>query len=374
MSSQSIHIQPVSSRGQLRAFIKFPWQIYKNDPLWVPPLIGQQKEYFNPRKNPFYDHAKTQLFLALTDGHLAGRIAAVVNEAHNDFHQEKTGFFGFFECLESFSVAGKLLDAARDWLRQQGMETMRGPANFSSNDEWGMLVDGFDSSPVLMMTYNPRYYLDLMDRYGLVKVKDLYAYRMFSREGTSDRLRRMAEKIQQREGLTIRPINMKDFNGELKRIKTVYNQAWSKNWGFVPMTDAEFEHLAKTIKPLVAPELVLLAEADGQPAGFSLTLPDYNQALKKINGRLFPLGLIKLWWHSRKIDCARNLVMGVVPKYQKRGIDAVFYIKSFDACLARGITRGEMSWVLEDNLLMNRAMKIMGGKLYKTYRIYEMRI
>lgn len=371
---RGIHIQPVASWGQRRAFIKFPWKVYKDDPLWVPPLIGQQKAFLNPQKNPFYDHAQVQLFLALKDGLVAGRIAAVVNEAHNEFHGEKTGFFGFFECVNDYSVAQKLLDAARDWLRQRGMEIMRGPANFSSNDEWGMLVDGFDLSPVLMMTYNPRYYLDFMDRYGLAKARDLYAYRMFSKDGIPDRLRRMAEKIQQRESLTIRPINMKDFDGELTRIKAVYNQAWSRNWGFVPMTDREFDHLAKTLKPLVVPELVLLAEVNGEPAGFSLTLPDYNQALKHVNGRLFPFGLIRLWWHSRKIDCARIMVMGVVPKYQKRGIDAIFYIRTWDAGTARGITWGEMSWILEDNMMMRRAMEMMGGKIYKTYRIYEMRI
>jgi hypothetical protein len=369
-----IQIQPVESGGQLKTFIKFPWKVYKNDPYWVPPLIRQQKEYFQSSKNPFYDHARAQLFLALRQGRPVGRIAAVVNEAHNEFHEEKTGFFGFFECLPDYAVAKKLLDAARSWLREQGMEIFRGPANFSSNDEWGMLVRGFDISPVLMMTYNPRYYPEFMDRYGLAKAKDLYAYRMFIKDGISERLRRTAEKIEQRENLTIRPIDMKDFANELKRIKAVYNDAWSKNWGFVPMTDAEFDHLAKQLKPLIIPELVLMAEVHGQPAGFSLTLPDYNQALKKINGRLFPFGLFKLLWHSRKIDCVRIMVTGVVQRYQKRGIDAVFYIRTWDAGKARGVTWGEMSWILEDNEMMKRAMEVMGGHIYKTYRIYEMEI
>lgn len=374
MTSRSIEIQPVISRRQLQAFVKFPWKVYQNDRLWVPPLIGQQKAYFNPQKNPFYDHSQVQLFLALRNGRIAGRIASVVNHNHNEFHQEKVGFFGFFECLNDYAVAEKLLDEAKAWLLQRGMETMRGPANFSSNDEWGMLVDGFDSSPMLMMTYNPRHYLYFMDRYGLAKAKDLYAYRMFTKDGISDRLRRMAEKIQQREGLNIRPLNLKDFASELERVRVVYNQAWSKNWGFVPMTEREFDYLAKNLKPLVVPELVLMAEVNGEPAGFSLTLPDYNQALKRINGRLFPFGLIKLWWCSRKIDCVRILVMGVVPKYQRRGIDALFYIKTFDAGAARGVKWGEMSWILEDNEMMKRALETMGAKVYKTYRIYEMRI
>ncbi len=369
-----IHIQPVSSRGQLHHFIKLPWKIYRDDPHWVPPLIRQQKDTFEPRKNPFHEHAEVQLFLATRGDAVAGRVAAVLNHAHNEFHQEKTGFFGFFECTNDAEVAQKLLDAVRDWLRERGMEIMRGPASFSSNDEWGLLIQGFDSSPVLMMTYNPPYYPELMERYGLAKAKDLYAYRMFSKDGISERLRRMAERIQKKEGLSIRPINTKHFDNELRRIKDVYNNAWSKNWGFVPMTEAEFDHLAKNLKPLVVPELVLIAEVNDQPAGFSLALPDYNQALKHINGRLFPFGLLKLWWYSRKIDCARIMVMGVVHEYQRRGIDAIFYIRTFDAGTARGYTWGEMSWILEDNDMMKRAMETMGGRIYKTYRIYEMRI
>jgi hypothetical protein len=369
-----VQIQPVISRKQLREFIELPWKIYRDDPHWVPPLVRHLKETFNPRKNPFYDHADVQLFLARRGDKSVGRIAAVVNDAHNQFHEERTGFFGFFESVNDEDVAQKLLETARDWLREKGMETLRGPANFSSNDEWGMLIQGFDKSPMLMMTYNPPYYPEFMDRYGLSKAKDLYAYRMFTKDGVPARLRRMAEKIQQREDMAIRPIYMKDFDNELGRIKEVYNNAWSKNWGFVPMTDEEFDHLAKQLKPLVVPELVLLAEVAGQPAGFSLTLPDYNQALKHINGRLFPFGLIKLWWYSRKIDCVRIMVTGVVHKYQKRGIDAIFYIRTFDTGVARGVKWGEMSWVLEDNEMMKRAMEMMGGKIYKTYRIYEMEI
>jgi GNAT superfamily N-acetyltransferase len=371
-AAPEVRIQPVTTRGQRRAFIKLPWRIYRRDPLWVPPLIGQLKETFDPRKNPFYDHADVQLFLALRGDRPVGRIAAVVNRAHNEFHDERTGFFGFFECLNEPFAAGKLLDAARDWLRERGMETLRGPASFSSNDEWGLLVQGFDMSPVLMMPYNPPYYPELLENHGLARAKDLYAYRMRIEEGLPDRLRRMAARIEQKEGLTIRPIEMKDFDNELKRIKEIYNNAWSKNWGFVPMTDAEFDHLAKQLKPLVVPELVLFAEINGQPAGFSLTLPDYNQALRHLNGRLFPFGILKLLWHSRKIDHPRILVMGVVHEYQRRGIDAVFYVRTWDAGEKRGYTWGEMSWILEDNEMMKRAMELMGGKVYKTYRIYEM--
>jgi GNAT superfamily N-acetyltransferase len=369
-----VRVRPVTAGGLRRTFIRLPWRIYRDDPHWVPPLIGQMKETFHPRKNPFYDHAEVQLFLADRGDRPVGRIAAVVNHVHNEFHDEQTGFFGFFECVNDQEVAGKLLDAARDWLRERGMKILRGPANFSSNDEWGLLVQGFDMSPVLMMPYNPPYYPELLECYGLAKVKDLYAYRMLIEEGLPDRLRRMAAKIEQKEGLTIRPIDMKNFDDELKRIKAIYNNAWSKNWGFVPMTEAEFDHLAKQLKPLVVPELVLFAEVDGQPAGFSLTLPDYNQALIHLNGRLFPFGILKLLWHSRRIDHPRILVMGVVHEYQRRGIDAVFYIRTWDEGKKRGYTWGEMSWILEDNEMMKRAMEMMGGRIYKTYRIYEMKI
>jgi len=370
----SIKIVPVRSRRERMKFIKLPWKIYKGDKFWVPPLISDQKKLLDQKKNPFYKHSEVELFLAMSDGEPVGRIAAIVNHNHNRFHNEKVGFFGFFECIDNYEVAEELLNSAKEWLRQKGMEIMRGPANPSSNDTWGLLLEGFDSSPVIMMTYNPPYYLEFMERYGLRKSKDLYAYFMDKNVTMPEKFHQIAEQVARRENIRIRNLNLKDFKAEVERIKYIYNNAWARNWGFVPMTDEEFDHLAKDLKPIVDPDLVFIAEVNGEPAGFSLTLPDYNQALRRINGRLFPFGLVKLLWYSKKIDMVRVLTLGVIHKYQKLGIASVFYLKTYEKGIEKGYYKGEFSWILEDNVLMNRALKRMGAKIYKKYRIYEMEI
>ena len=244
--------------------------------------------------------------------------------------------------------------------------------NFSTNEECGLLIDGFDSSPVIMMPYNPRYYVDFFDRFGLKKGRNLLAYSLTKDQVPPKDLQNKLEKIRERAGIVIRKINMSDFQGEIRRVKEVYNSAWSHNWGFVPMTDEEINHMAYQLKKIVDPDLVLFAEIDGKPIGFSMALPDINQALKKINGRLFPFGLLKLLWHSRKIDGVRVPIMGVVHEYQNKGIAAMFGVESFKVGTEKkGYVRGEMSWILEDNALMIRALERMGARIYKTYRIYE---
>jgi len=369
-----IQIQKVEGKKALKDFIKLPWKIYEEDPHWVPPLIKERKDFFNPKKNPFYRHSQIQLFLAIKSGKPVGRISALINHNHNRFHEEKTGFFGFFEAQPQYPIAQNLLDQARSWLKARGMEVMRGPMNFSTNDECGILVEGFDSSPMIMMPYNPSCYQKFMENYGLKKAKDLYAYLIDHSQQPPERMRKVAERVKEKEGLHIRQINLKRFEEEIKLVKQIYNQAWSKNWGFVPMTDDEFNHLAKDLKRFMVPELVLIAEVNGEPAGFSMALPDYNQALKRINGRLFPWGLFKLLWYSRRIDATRVLTMGVVHKYQKRGIDLIFYLETFDRGVKKGYKRGELSWILEDNLLMNRALNDLGARIYKRYRIYEIKL
>ncbi len=369
-----IQIKKLEGKKALRDFIKLPWRIYKSDPFWVPPLIKERRDYFNPQKNPFYEHSQIQLFLAIKDGRPVGRIAALINHNHNEYHKEKTGFFGFLETLPQYPIAQKLLDQARSWLKERGMEIMRGPMNFSTNDECGLLIEGFDLSPMIMMPYNPPFYQEFLEKFGLRKAKDLWAYLIDHSQQPPERMRRVAERVKEKEGLHIRQVNLKRFDGEVKLIKQIYNQAWSRNWGFVPMTDEEFDHLAKDLKKLVVPELVLIAEIDGEPAGFSMALPDYNQALKRVNGKLFPWGLFKLLWYAKKIDAIRVLTMGVVHKYQKRGIDLVFYLETFDRGVEKGYKMGELSWVLEDNLLMNKALEDMGAKIYKRYRIYETKL
>lgn len=254
------------------------------------------------------------------------------------------------------------------------MDTMRGPMNFSTNDECALLIDGFDSSPVIMMPYNPRYYLDFMDGFGLKKGRDLYAYSLTADRVPPEDLRVKLEKIRKRAGIIIRKLNMKDYEGEIRRVKEVYNAAWSSNWGFVPMTDEEINHLASQLKKIIDPDLVFFAEVRGKPIGFSVALPDLNQALKRINGRLFPFGLLKLLWHSRKIDGVRVPIMGVIHEYHNRGIAAMFGVKSFMVGTKKGYVRGELSWILEDNIPVQRNLERLGAKVYKTYRIYEMSI
>ena len=377
MQSEELSITSAQTKRDLKDFIKFPWQIYRNDPHWVPPLIVERKEFLDRKKNPFFKHAEVVFYLGKRGGQTVGRIAGIVNHNHIEFHQEKTGFFGLFECVKDYDIAKALLDTVRDWLKSKGMEIMRGPANFSSNEEWGFLAEGFDSGPVVMMGYNPPYYLDFMESYGMVKAKDLYAYFIDASLPTPERVVRMAENIKKKEKVKIRNINMKKFENEVERIKQIYDSAWSKNWGFIPMTDEEFDHLAKNLKQIVDPHMVFIAEVDNKPAGFSLALPDFNQVLARLNGKLFPFGIFKLLWHTKiknKIDGVRIITMGVVPEFQKRGIDTVFYAETYNVGVKRGYTWAEMSWVLEDNTLMNRALKLLGAKLYKKYRIYEIRI
>jgi GNAT superfamily N-acetyltransferase len=377
MQNHNVIVLPTETKRDLLEFIKFPWEVYKDDPNWVPPLLVERKEFFDKKKNPFFQHADVIFYLAKRNGKTVGRITGIVNYKHIETHQEKVGFFGFFECIKEYEVAKLLLDSVRQWLKSKGMEIMRGPANYSSNEEWGFLTEGFDSPPVIMMTYNPPYYLEFMESYGMVKAKDLYAYYIDKNRLPPERVNKMAKLIKKRENITIRAINMKDFPGEVARIKQIYNAAWSKNWGFIPMTDEEFNHLAKCLKQVIDPHLVFIAEVAGKPAGFALALPDLNQALIKLNGRLFPLGILKLLWHTKiknKINGVRIITMGVVHEFQKRGIDTVFYVETFDVGIKRGYTWAEMSWVLEDNVMMNRVLDLLGATLYKKYRLYEIPI
>jgi len=377
MKNKELEIKPVKTKKDLLDFIRFPWKIYVNDVNWVPPLISEKKAFLNPQKNPFYKHAEVVLFLALKDKKIAGRIAGIINFKHIETHQEKAGFFGFFEAVEDFEVAKKLLDKVKDWLKSKGMEIMRGPMNFSINDELGFLLEGFDSPPCFMMTYNPRYYLSFMERYGMVKAKDLYAYYMDKNNRPPERFKRIAERIRKKGNLVVRKLNLKDFEKEIEKIKKIYNLAWSKNWGAIPMTDEEFEHSARDFKRIVDPDLVMIAEVDGEPAGFSMALPNINPLLKKLNGRLFPFGIFKLLWFTKIhniIDGVRILTLGVIHKYQKRGIDTIFYIDTYLNGEKKGYKWAEMSWNLEDNYLINHALETFGAKLYKKYRIYEKKI
>lgn len=366
----TLAVQPVHTAADRRAFLMLPWRLYRDDPNWVAPLLGDVKAMLDPKVYPFFDHGEAEFFLARDGDAVRGRIAAIVNRLHNDVHHERTGFFGFFETEDDPAVAGALFDAAAAWLRARGMERLRGPASYSTNDECGLLVEGFDRPPVLMMSYNPIYYPRLVEACGFAKAKDLLAY-WLEAEHIPERLARIAERVQKREHLLLRRLDMARFDAEVAAIQEIYNDAWSPNWGFVPMTDREFGFMARQLRPVIDVDFALLAEIDGKPVGFSLALPDLNVALKPVRGRLFPFGIFKLLWYKRKIGHLRVITLGVRKAYQKRGIDAVFYVETMKRGQARGCPRGELSWILEDNTMMRRGAEEMGAKVYKTYRMYD---
>jgi GNAT superfamily N-acetyltransferase len=367
MALQIERLDPRDKRA-LHRFVTFPWKVYAGDPNWVPPLIGDEKKKI--AHHPFLQHAEVEYFTARRGDALVGRIAAIENRLHNEVHGERVAFFGFFEALDDREAAGALLARVEAWAAGRGLAAVRGPASFSSNEEWALLVDGFDSPPVVMMTYNPRRYVDLLEGLGYRKAKDVVAYYLDNPE-PPERTVRLAEALAQRRGVTVRPLDMKQYDREVDRIRTVYNRAWERNWGFVPMTEAEITHLAKEMKPAVKPDLLLIAEKGDEPVGFAVALPDVNLALRHANGRLFPLGLIKILWHARKIDMLRVPMLGLVPEFRGSGIDQLLYLRLFQGGRKRGIVKGEFSWILEDNLPMRQALDKMGARVYKTYRIYE---
>jgi GNAT superfamily N-acetyltransferase len=365
-------VERVSDKPGLDRFIRLPWKVYRGNSHWVPPLLSEMK-FILGEENPFFHHAEAAYFLAYKNGEVAGRIAAIVDRNHINIHNEQAGFFGFFECIPDVAIARDLLDAAAAWLKEREIAIMRGPLNPSTNDECGFLLEGFDSPPMIMMTYTPPYYLDYMEQCGLVKAKDLFAYLSVIKDvSAAPRLEKLASAIKARvPGLVVRPAVMKNFRKELEAVKDIYNSAWGHNWGFVPMTDEEIESMAKRLKPLIVPELLIMAEVNGDPAGFFMAVPDYNQVLKRVNGKLGPLELLKFLWYSRKISDIRVLTMGVKEEFRKKGIEGLLYLESFKAAMRKGYEHAEMSWVLEDNAAMRKGCELMGGKLYKKYRIYE---
>jgi len=376
--NNNIEVQTVESESDKNKFIEFPYKLYSNEKNWVEPLRFDVKNNLNEKKNPFYKHSKIKLWLARKDGEIIGRIAGIINDAHNEFYSDKVGFFGFFECINDKNVSRILFDKASEFVKQNGMDTLRGPVNPSTNDECGLLVDGFDSPPVMLMPYNPKYYIDLYEDYGLVKEKDLLALwiskDVIKDEKMMDKLNRISDMIIKKENLTIRNVNMKDFKNEVQRVREVYNNAWQDNWGFVPMTEEEFNFIAANLKLAVDPAFVEFAEIEGKPIGFSLALPDINQAIKGLNGKLFPFGVFKFLANKKKIDQLRVIIMGVKKEYHKKGIDAVFYRDIIKAGNTGKLKGAEISWVLEDNFAMKQTAEKLGAKVYKTYRIYDKKL
>ncbi|MCK5739639.1 N-acetyltransferase [bacterium] len=367
-----IKIIPVLTRKQRNQFIRFPWKVYRSDAQWVPPLLRDSKEMLNTKKFPFFEHSEAAFFLAQKGTEIVGTICAILNNRHNQIHNQNLGFFGFFEFIDDVEVSRALLETALKWCGERGLDAMRGPANYSQNETCGLLIDGFDTSPMVLMTHNPPYYQTHYEQFGLTKSMDLLAYRLTTAEKFPARLIRTAEKLKERSTITIRGMNNKDFKNEIQRVKEIYNQAWLPNWGFVPLTEAELNHLAKELHTGYDPELALIAEKDGKPVGFSLAMPNLNPAIKAANGRLFPFGLFKILREAKKVNSLRVVIMGVIPEYQKQGIDSMFYLESYKRALAKGYEWGECSWILENNKMMNRALQMLGAKVYKTYRMYDM--
>jgi hypothetical protein len=375
--AQDISVIEVDSGHLLNKFIKLPFKLYRGDPNWVPPLITERKEFFDKRKNPFYRGARTQLFLAVRDNRPVGRIATCINYNHNEYHGEKAGFFGFFECVDDYEVAAKLFKVAMITLKSEGMEKMRGPANFSTNHEVGFLVEGYDSPPAIMQPYNKPYLPLLAEKFGLKKVMDLHAYLITEDIPIPERQLRVVEKIRQRNDIKIRPVDFSRFNDEIKVVRYIYNHAWERNWGFVPMGEEEFNYMGRSLKQLADPELILIAEMNNEPAGFLMAIPNINEILIKLNGRLLPIGIFRLLWGTkirRGIRGLRVMTMGVVDKFRRRGIDNVMFVDVYKRGVQKGYKWAELSWVLETNDLMCRAAQNMNAILYKKYRMVEMPI
>ena len=374
MSEAALRVVPVRTAGDLRRFIDLPWRLYAGDPCWVPPLKAQVRGAVE-KKHPFYAKgaADRELFLAWRGTRVAGRIAAITNRAYNVYHSDRSGFFGFFECEDDAEAATALVAAAAAWVKERGCETLTGPVNPSTNYEAGLLVRGFDTPPTVMMTYNPPRYAELLEATGLAKAKDLYAYASPVHAKSLERLEKFADRTRRREpDLVIRPVNLKEFASEVQIIRDIYNRAWEKNWGFVPVSEAEFNFLAKDLKPLVDPPLLRIGFVAGDPAGFLLAIPDANPALAVLNGSMAnPIRLLRAMLIGRRRVGLRLITMGVKEEYRLRGIEGVMFYEGLKAALDRGYSTCEYSWILEDNELAKRTVRLMDAEQTKTYRIYS---
>lgn len=370
---QAVRVVPVQGRSERRSFLTLPERLYKDEPAWVPPLLLDLKDLLNPDKHPFHQHADVQYFLALQGEEVVGRIAAIVNHQYVSFHNEPIGFFGFFESVDDLAVASALLSTAEQWVAERGMAQIRGPMNFSTNEMCGLLVDAFEHPPMLMMPYNQRYYASLIEGTGYTKAKDLLAYLIDVRADATPpaRLVRGVERLRRSQQVSIRPIDMRRFEAEIKQLFGIYQQSWQSNWGFVPVTAEELEHFVKQVHWIADPKLCLIAEVEDEIVGFALALPDYNQILQRIDGRLLPFGWLKLLWHRRSINATRILLLGLKPDARLRGLDAMLYLKFWEEAPKNGYPYVECSWILEDNWPMIRGLERMGAERYKTYRVYE---
>lgn len=369
----SITISKVVDKSGLNAFIDFPHELYQGDKNYVPQLRIDAKEVLTKKKNPFFEHSDADLFLARREGKVVGRIAAICDNNYNAFHECKVGFFGFYDVINDQEVSDKLLDTAIEYAKEKGFNRILGPTNFTTNETAGMLVEGFDRPPTLMMTYNHAYYQELIENYGFRKEMDMYAYFIASKTANdkSLRLASMLEERLKRKGITIRNVNTKKLNQEINSIREIYRSAWEKNWGFVPPSDAEFDKLAQGLKLLIDKRFVFLAEKDGEMIGFGAAFPDINEiTINFKKGKLLPFNLFKLLLNKKKTKKIRIVLLGVKEEYRKLGIEGVFFAKYIQVARDIGLEGGEASWILESNEMMVKGAENLNGKRTQTYRIY----
>ncbi len=375
-----IQIQKVISKHDLHTFVKFPWRVYKGDPNWVPPLISERLDYLNPEKNPFYQQAEVALFLVRRGRETLGTIAPFINQSANEYSNEKVGGFGFFEVIEDYVVAERLLDTACDWVKARGMSILRGPTNFSNNEAPGVLIEGVNCPPVMLAAHTPAYYKTFLERYGMEKFIDNYAWRAFRSQIGSElenlppELFRVADAARRRSNVTIRKVRFENWEEEMASAHYLFNITLTHLSDYVPISEEQFRRLADQLRPFLDPDLALFAESDGRPIGFCVAIPDINRVLIHLNGRLFPLGWLKLLWYKRRIDVVSFKLMGVLEEYRRRGIDALLYLETIKAVFARGYEWLDGSLTSEENLAVNYLAERLGAEQYKHYRIYQMQV
>ncbi|MEX0773214.1 MAG: hypothetical protein WEB89_03880 [Balneolales bacterium] len=367
-----ISISVVENDHHFTDFLRFPHKLYKNDENWIAPLHHQQKHLVDRRKNPFYNNADADFFIAKQGDEVIGRIAAIDNKAYNRYNKTNVGFFGFFECVNNQFAADLLFKVARDWIEERGLTTILGPTCPGMLDEIGILVDGFDKKPSIMMPYSKPWYDDLLKGAGFEKAMDLFAYTVDKDTIKLERFDRAQKIIMERmPGLKIRPMNMRNFKSEVNIIHELFNKAWANNWGFYEISKKEFESLGKELKMIMDIDIAHVAEVDGVPVGFSIALPDLNQALQHLDGSLLPTGIFKLLFYRRKINAIRSALMGIIPEYQGRGIDALLHRQAIENGLKKGYVSSELGWLLETNTHIIRVAEKLGGSRSKTYRLYQ---
>ena len=368
---ESIRIQRVTTAAERKQFIKFPWHIYRHDPLWVPQLISDEMKILDPAKGTFYTFGEVALFMAWRGSKPVGRISAQTNNQYERYHDNHTGFFGFFESIEDQQVTDALIGAATDWLRSKGKKRMMGPMSLSMYDISGTLIDGNDTMPCILTAYNPVHYQQLLESSGMKKAMDWYAFLVSKESHLRPGLQRIADRVMQQEGLEIVPLDMKIFDQRVREVARIFSDAWMENWGHVPLTDGQVDDMVKELKMVIVPETTLFALYHGECIGFSLSVRDVNPALQKANGRLFPLGLFKLLWYIRRTTRLRTMAMGVLKEHRHRGIDIAFYLKTFEEGLKLGFVDSECSIILETNRRMIGALEDLSARRYKTFRFYE---